>query len=120
MTVGNIISLLEFCLKNTYFLFHCKHYEQFEGAVMGYTVPVCLLNRSGLGMILGSKGHLSTSRETNLQQVLQKYKYPMHTLNRIKIMKSHQSILGNSKVAATTVTTNRIMLNLVSTRKRHP
>ena len=35
MTVGNIISLLEFCLKNTYFVFQGRYYEHLEGAAMG-------------------------------------------------------------------------------------
>ena len=34
MTVSNIICLLEFCLKNTYFLFQGRYYEQVEGAAM--------------------------------------------------------------------------------------
>ena len=35
MTVDHIISLLEFCLKNTYFSFQGRYYEQTEGAAMG-------------------------------------------------------------------------------------
>ena len=35
MTVQQIIYLLEFCLKNTYFVFQGKYYEQLEGATMG-------------------------------------------------------------------------------------
>ena len=34
MNIANIISLPEFILKNTYFLFQCKYYEQLEGAAM--------------------------------------------------------------------------------------
>ena len=35
MTVKNIICLLEFCLKSTYFTFLNQYYEQVEGAAMG-------------------------------------------------------------------------------------
>ena len=35
MAVGDIILLLEFCLKNTYFSFQGQFYEQVEGAAMG-------------------------------------------------------------------------------------
>ena len=34
MEVGDIILLLEFCLKNTYFSFQGQFYEQVEGAAM--------------------------------------------------------------------------------------
>ena len=39
MGIGYIISLLEFCLKTTYFLFQDNYYEQIEGAAMGS--PIC-------------------------------------------------------------------------------
>ena len=39
MKVSNIICLLEFCMKNTYFLFWVRYYEQLEGAAMGS--PIC-------------------------------------------------------------------------------
>ena len=35
MKVEHIISLLEFCLKTTYFQFQGRFYEQFHGAAMG-------------------------------------------------------------------------------------
>ena len=38
MEVGDIILLLEFCLKNTYFSFQDQFYEQVEGAAMGSPV----------------------------------------------------------------------------------
>ena len=38
MEVGDIILLLEFCLKNTYFSFQGQFYEQVEGAAMGSPV----------------------------------------------------------------------------------
>ena len=42
MEVEDIILLLEFCLKNTYFAFQGQFYEQVEGAAMGYPVsPHC-------------------------------------------------------------------------------
>ena len=41
MTVNNIICLLEFCLKNTYFIFQGRYYEQVEGTAMGS--PICLI-----------------------------------------------------------------------------
>ena len=34
MTVNHIICLLEFCLRNTYFSFQGRYYEQAEGAAM--------------------------------------------------------------------------------------
>ena len=38
MSIPQIVSLLEFCLKNTYFLFQGKYYEQVHGTVMGSPV----------------------------------------------------------------------------------
>ena len=35
MSVNNIICLLEFCLKSTYFTYQGQHFEQLEGAAMG-------------------------------------------------------------------------------------
>ena len=35
MSIQQIFTLLEFCLKNTYFLFQGKCYKQVNGAVMG-------------------------------------------------------------------------------------
>ena len=35
MSVQHIIMLLEFCLKNTHFVFQGRFYEQTEGAAMG-------------------------------------------------------------------------------------
>ena len=35
MSIPHIIQLLEFCLKNTNFLFQGKYYEQVHGAAMG-------------------------------------------------------------------------------------
>ena len=37
--IYQIISLSEFCLKNTYFVFQSRYYEQLEGAAMGS--PIC-------------------------------------------------------------------------------
>ena len=44
MEVGNIILLLEFCLKNTYFSFQGQFYEQVEGAAMGSPVIPTVAN----------------------------------------------------------------------------
>ena len=44
MEVGNIILLLEFCLKNTYFSFQGQFYEQVEGAAMGSPVSPIVAN----------------------------------------------------------------------------
>ena len=38
-TVNNIISLLEFCLRSTYFLFQGRYYEQLEGTGMVSHMP---------------------------------------------------------------------------------
>ena len=44
MEVGDIILLLEFCLKNTYFSFQGQFYEQVEGAAMGSPVSPIVAN----------------------------------------------------------------------------
>ena len=44
MTVNNIICLLEFCLKNTYFLFQGGYYEQIEGDAMGSPISPRVAN----------------------------------------------------------------------------
>ena len=44
MEVGDIILLLEFCLKNTYFSFQGQLYEQVEGAAMGSPVSPIVAN----------------------------------------------------------------------------
>ena len=44
MEVSNIVLLLEFCLKNTYFSFQEQFYEQVEGAAMGSPVSPIVAN----------------------------------------------------------------------------
>ena len=44
MEVEDIILLLEFCLKNTYFSFQGQFYEQVEGAAMGSPVSPIVAN----------------------------------------------------------------------------
>ena len=44
MEIGDIILLLEFCLKNTYFSFQGQFYEQVEGAAMGSPVSPIVAN----------------------------------------------------------------------------
>ena len=44
MTVDHIISLLEFCLRNTYFSFQGRYYEQTEGAAMGSPISPLVAN----------------------------------------------------------------------------
>ena len=44
MEVGDIILLLEFCLKNTYFSFQGQFYEQVEGAAKGFPVSPIVPN----------------------------------------------------------------------------
>ena len=44
MTVKHICCLLEFCLKNTYFLFKCRFYDQTEGAAMGSPISPIVAN----------------------------------------------------------------------------
>ena len=44
MEVSDIILLLEFCLKNTYFSFQGEFYEQVEGAAMGSPVSPIVAN----------------------------------------------------------------------------
>ena len=42
MFIPQIITLLGFCLKNTYFLFHGMYYEQVHGAVIGSPISPSL------------------------------------------------------------------------------
>ena len=44
MEVGDIMPLLEFCLKNIYFSFQGQFYEQVEGAAMGSPVSPIVAN----------------------------------------------------------------------------
>ena len=44
MTVKNIICLLEFCLRSTYFTFQNQYYEQVEGAAMGSPISPIVVN----------------------------------------------------------------------------
>ena len=44
MEVSDIILLLDFCLKNTYFSFQDQFYEQVEGAAMGSPVSPIVAN----------------------------------------------------------------------------
>ena len=44
MSIPQIITLLEFCLTNTYFLFWDKYYEQVQGTAMGSPINPCIAN----------------------------------------------------------------------------
>ena len=44
MSVNDIILLLEFCLKNTYFSFQDWFFEQVTGAAMGFPVSTIVAN----------------------------------------------------------------------------
>ena len=44
MSIPQIITLLEFCLKNTYFLFQGKYYEQVHGAAIGSPISSLIAN----------------------------------------------------------------------------
>ena len=44
MSTQQIITLLESCLKNTYFLFQGKYYEQVHGAAMGSPISPLIAN----------------------------------------------------------------------------
>ena len=44
MTVNHIICLLEFCLRNTYFSFQRRYYEETEGAAMGSPISPLVAN----------------------------------------------------------------------------
>ena len=41
MSVSQITSLLEYCLRSTYFVFQGEYYEQLEGAAMGSPLNLC-------------------------------------------------------------------------------
>ena len=44
MSIPQIISLLQFCLTHTYFLFQGKYYEQVQGAAMGFPISPLIAN----------------------------------------------------------------------------
>ena len=44
MSIPQIIKLLEFCLKNTYFLFQGKYYEKIHGSAMGSPISPVTAN----------------------------------------------------------------------------
>ena len=44
MSIQQIIALLEFCLKNLYFLFQGKYYEQVHGVAMGSAISPLIAN----------------------------------------------------------------------------
>ena len=44
MSILQIVTLLEFCLKNTYFFFQVKYYEQAHGAAMGSPISPLIAN----------------------------------------------------------------------------
>ena len=44
MSIKHIISLLEFCLRSTYFVFQGQYYEQVEGAAMGSPLSPIVAN----------------------------------------------------------------------------
>ena len=44
MSIPQIVTLLELCLKNTYFLFQGKYYEQVHGAAMGSPISPLIAN----------------------------------------------------------------------------
>ena len=44
MNIRQITSLLEFCLRSTYFTFQNKHYEQIEGTAMGSPISPIVAN----------------------------------------------------------------------------
>ena len=44
ITVHHIMSLFEFCLKNTYFVFQGRFYEQLDGAAMGSPISPIVAN----------------------------------------------------------------------------
>ena len=44
MTVSHITSLLEYCLRSTYFVFQGEYYEQLEGAAMGSPLSPIIAN----------------------------------------------------------------------------
>ena len=44
MPIPQIVTPMEFCLKNTYFLFQGKYYEQVHGAAMGSLISLPLAN----------------------------------------------------------------------------
>ena len=44
MSIPQIVTLLEFCLKNTYFLFQVKFYEQVHGAAIGSPISPLIVH----------------------------------------------------------------------------
>ena len=86
MSVGDIVLLLEFCLKNPYFSFQDPFYEQVEGAAMGSPVSPIVANlykeyfeQKALSTVAHPLGYdvsmwitpLSSKKEENKQNFLQ-------------------------------------------------
>ena len=44
MSIPQIVTLLEFCLKNTYFFFQGKYYEQVRDTAMGFPISSLIAN----------------------------------------------------------------------------
>ena len=68
MNIGNIISLLEFCLKNTHFLFRDKYYEELERAAMGSNISPIVANH-----FLESFETKALSKSTNPSSLWKRY-----------------------------------------------
>ena len=44
MTVSNILCVMKFCLRNMYFVFQGRYYEQLVGAAMGSPISPIVAN----------------------------------------------------------------------------
>ena len=99
MRVKNIICLLEFCLRSTYFTFQNQYYEQVEGAAMGPPISPIVANlymESFETRAISTSPHLPLMwkrfvddtcviiKGTHKQEVLGAYKFhrPSHTIHQ--------------------------------------
>ena len=93
MSIPHIIQLMEFCLKNTYFLFQVKYYEWVHGAAMGSAISplIALLFMEGLRskpLPLAHTPHLWL-RFVNDIYVVQKAEHSQLLLQHINTQEPH-------------------------------
>ena len=91
MSIQQIVTLLEFCLKNTYFLYQGKSYDQVHGAAMGSLISSLIANLSMEDfkvMALSTAPHLWL-RYMDDTLVIQEAKYSQQQLVHINSQDPH-------------------------------
>ena len=74
MSIQQIITLQEFCLTNTYFLFQGEYFEQIQGAAMGS--PTFVINKAEHSQSLL---HHINNQDPNIQFTVEEPTQPKHT-----------------------------------------